>query len=115
MSEMVYFVCPATLLLSGLLLSAFHSCAEPWKAIGSSEKWTLQQFVPKPKSKIISKEIPVPDVHAGNQAEVNRRPLSEYEDEYDYMGETREQSAKKRRTHSDYENGEAEDDYDYMG
>ena len=120
MSEMIYIVCPATLLLSGLLLSAFHSCAEPWRAMGSSEKWTLQQFVPKPKSKIISKEIPTPDVqepgvHAGDQAEVNRRPVSEYEGEYDYMGETREQSAKKRRTHSAYENGDAEDDYDYMG
>ena len=120
MSEMIYIVCPATLLLSGLLLSAFHGWAEPWKAMGSSEKWTLQQCVPKPKSKIISKAILLPDVqepgvHAGDRAEVDRRPPSDDEDEYDYMGETREQSEKKRRTHSDYENGQAEDDYDYMG
>ena len=47
----------------------------------------------------------------GDQAANQRRPLSDYEnweDDYDYMGENREQSAKKRRQLS-------EDEYDQMG
>ena len=42
-----------------------------------------------------------------------RRPRSDNENEYDYMGENREQSVKKGRTHS--ENKNRVDDYDYMG
>ena len=52
-----------------------------------------------------------PTAGKGDQVTNQRRPLSDYEnweDEYDYMGEKREQSVKKRRQLS-------EDEYDQMG
>ena len=61
MSTMIYFVCPAALVQSALIKLVYHTWAEPWKKMGFSAKWTSQQFVPKPKSKIIPKEIHFPD------------------------------------------------------
>ena len=61
LSEMIYFVCPGALLLSALFNLAYHAWAEPWGAMGSSEKWTLQQRIPKPKSNIITKVILTPE------------------------------------------------------
>ena len=57
MSAMIFHVCPAALLISGLSKLAYHRWAEPWKKMGSSEKWTDHQCLPKPKSKIVSKMI----------------------------------------------------------
>ena len=57
MSALIFHVCPAALLLSAFTKLAYHRWAEPWKKMGSSEKWTAQQCLPKPKSKIVSKKI----------------------------------------------------------
>lgn len=83
-SKMIYLACPAALLLSALSKLAYHAFAEPWGAMSSSEKWTFQQCVPKPKSKIVSKDIldefdfEEPAVHAGDE--------TNWQDEYDRMG-----------------------------
>ena len=61
MSTIIYFVCPAALVQSALIKLVYHTWAEPWKKMGLSAKWTSQQFVPQPKSKIIPKEIHFPD------------------------------------------------------
>ena len=65
MSTMIYFVCPAALVQSALIKLVYHTWAEPWKKMGFSAKWTSQQFVPKPKSKIIQApelDIPEPNI-----------------------------------------------------
>ena len=65
MSTMIYFVCPAALVQSALIKLVYHTWAEPWKKMGLSAKWTSQQFVPKPKSKIIQApelDIPEPNI-----------------------------------------------------
>ena len=88
-SKMIYFVCPGAFLLLLLLLSAlsklaYHAFAEPWGQMSSSEKWTFQQCVPRPKSEIVSKDILAecdecePVVHAGEQ--------KNWDDEFDRMG-----------------------------
>ena len=65
MSTMIYFVCPAALVQSALIKLVYHTWTEPWKKMGLSAKWTSQQFVPKPKSKIIQApelDIPEPNI-----------------------------------------------------
>ena len=57
MSALIFHVCPAALLLSAITKLAYQRWAEPWKKMGSSEKWTARQCLPKPKSKIVSKKI----------------------------------------------------------
>ena len=52
-------LCFLNTFLSALVKLLYHTCAEPWGAMDSSEKWTCRQFVPKPKSEIISEEIPM--------------------------------------------------------
>ena len=77
MSVMIYLVCPAALLFSAVSKLAYHTWADPWRKMGSSEKWTAQQFIPKPKSKIISKiqDADIPE------CEVPERELPEPDDQ----------------------------------
>ena len=80
-SNMIYFVCPGALLLSALSKLAYHAFAEPWGPMSSSEKWTLWQCVPRPKSEIVSKDILAecqPAVCAGDQ--------KNWDDEFDRTG-----------------------------
>ena len=113
-SQMIYFVCPAALLLSGLLNIAYHAFAEPWRAMGISEKWTLRQLVPKPKGKIITKTFSTidhddePEVQDEQGAGAGANDTTEYEnweEDYDQM-EDREE----KRGSEDKDN-----EYDYMG
>ena len=113
-SQMIYFVCPAALLLSGLLNIAYHAFAEPWRAMGISEKWTLRQLVPKPKGKIITKTFSTidhddePEVQDEQGAGAGPNDTTEYEnweEDYDQM-EDREE----KRGSEDKDN-----EYDYMG
>ena len=64
MSVMVYVVGPTALLISALAKVAFHATSETWKTLGSQEKWTKQQFVPKPKSEIKLRRITIPEANA---------------------------------------------------
>ena len=57
MSLMIYLVCPLSLLLSALARLAYHSTSERWKEVGSSKKWTSEQFVPKPRSEIFVEKM----------------------------------------------------------
>ena len=72
MALMIYYVCPAAFIVGGLLKTLYHTCAEPWKEIGGTEKWTGQQFVPKPRSEIVNKEISIPE------ADVPDTPTGQY-------------------------------------
>ena len=57
MSTMIYLICPISLLLSGLVKISFHATSERWKEIGSSEKWSWKQCVPKSRSEIALKKV----------------------------------------------------------
>ena len=72
MPLMVYYVCPAAFILGGLTKTLYHTCAEQWKLVGSTEKWTGQQCVPKPRSEIINKEISIPE------ADIPDTPTEQY-------------------------------------
>ena len=72
MSTTIYLVCPISMLLSGLVKISYHATSERWKEIGSTEKWTGQQCVPKPRSEIINKEISIPE------ADIPDKPTEQY-------------------------------------
>ena len=57
MSTMIYLVCPVSLLLSALAKLTYHSTSERWKEIGSTEKWSWKQCVPKPRNEIALKKV----------------------------------------------------------
>ena len=57
MSTMIYLICPISLLLSGLAKTSYHATSERWKEIGSSEKWSWKQCVPKPRNEIALKKV----------------------------------------------------------
>ena len=62
MPMVVYVVGPTALILSALAKLVFHATSEAWKTVGSKEKWSGQKLVLKPKSKILLKTIPEPEV-----------------------------------------------------
>ena len=72
MPVMVYVVGPAALLISGLAKVAYHATSETWKTVGGKEKWSRQQFVPKPKSKIKLRRVTIPE------AEAVETPIAEF-------------------------------------
>ena len=57
MSTMIYLGCPVSLLLSALAKLTYHSTSERWKEIGSTEKWSWDQCVPKPRNEIALKKV----------------------------------------------------------
>ena len=57
MSTTIYLVCPISMLLSGLVKISYHATSERWKEIGSTEKWTWKQCVPKPRTEIALKKV----------------------------------------------------------
>ena len=59
MAVMIYVVGPSALVLSGLAKVLFHATSETWKVVEGGEKWTGQQFVPKPKGKINMKKMTI--------------------------------------------------------
>ena len=73
MSVMIYVVGPTALMLSGLFKVLFHATSETWKMVEGGEKWTGQQFVPKPKGKIKLKTMTIPEAQPAGTvaAEVN--------------------------------------------
>ena len=66
MAVMIYVVGPTALVLSGLFKVLFHGTSETWKMVEGGEKWTRQQFVPKPKGKIKLKRMTVPETEAAD-------------------------------------------------
>ena len=57
MSTMIYLGCPISLLLSALVKITFHCTSERWKEIGSTEKWSWKQCVPRPRNEIALKKL----------------------------------------------------------
>ena len=114
MFEMINYACPGALLLSGLLNLAHHALAEPWRPMNISEKWTLKQCVPQPKSRIVSRDVLVSNVSVAESSNGSEAgPSSEYEnweEDYDQMLENENQETSERRKSTN-----KEDDYDYMG
>ena len=66
MAAMIYAVGPTTLALSALSKLLYHATAETWKIVEGGEKWTRQQFIPKPKGKIKLKQIAIPEVETAD-------------------------------------------------
>ena len=66
MAVMIYVVGPSALVLSGLAKVLFHATSETWKIVEGGEKWTGQQFIPKPKGKIKLKKMTIPKADAAD-------------------------------------------------
>ena len=64
MSMMIYLVCPISLLLSALVKVTYHATSETWKEIGSTEKWSWKQCIPKPRNEIALKKVSFQEVGA---------------------------------------------------
>ena len=75
MAVMIYVVGPTALVLSGLFKVLFHGTSETWKMVEGGEKWTRQQFVPKPKGKMKLKKMTIPETEAADNVPAQFRQI----------------------------------------